>query len=82
LAELATEFLPNGQHFFISVFVTDSKEDADAKEKKLRISGKLLGIISLQRQSNLMLDNFNSKNFLRRSLNLIIINSERLRIRL
>ena len=26
-------FLPNGQHFFISVFVTESKENADANEK-------------------------------------------------
>ena len=26
-------FLPNGQHFFISVFVTNSKEDADTNEK-------------------------------------------------
>ena len=26
-------FLPNGQHYFISVFVTNSKEDADTNEK-------------------------------------------------
>ena len=26
-------FLPNGQHFFISVFVTDSKENSAANEK-------------------------------------------------
>jgi beta-lactamase class A len=26
-------FLPNGQHFFISVFVTESKENADTNEK-------------------------------------------------
>jgi beta-lactamase class A len=26
-------FLPNGNHFFISVFVTDSKEDAANNEK-------------------------------------------------
>nr|ALG03685.1 beta-lactamase [uncultured bacterium] len=31
--DIGVIFLPNGQHFFISVFVTDSKEDADANEK-------------------------------------------------
>ena len=31
--DIGIVFLPNGQHFFISVFVTDSKEDAAANEK-------------------------------------------------
>jgi beta-lactamase class A len=36
-----TEFLPNGQHFFVSVFVADSKEDADKNEKIIAIIGKV-----------------------------------------
>jgi beta-lactamase class A len=32
--------LPNGQHFFISVFVTDSKENADTNEKTITDIGK------------------------------------------
>ena len=31
--DIGVVFLPNGQHFFISVFVTDSKENADSNEK-------------------------------------------------
>jgi beta-lactamase class A/beta-lactamase class A VEB len=31
--DIGIVFLPNGQHFFISVFVTDSKEDASTNEK-------------------------------------------------
>ena len=31
--DIGIVFLPNGQHFFISVFVTDSKEDDAANEK-------------------------------------------------
>lgn len=31
--DIGIVFLPNGQHFFISVFVTDSKEDAETNEK-------------------------------------------------
>ena len=31
--DIGIVFLPNGQHFFISVLVTDSKEDADTNEK-------------------------------------------------
>lgn len=31
--DIGIVFLPNGQHFFISVFVTNSKEDADTNEK-------------------------------------------------
>ncbi len=31
--DIGIMFLPNGQHFFISIFVTDSKEDADTNEK-------------------------------------------------
>ena len=31
--DIGIVFLLNGQHFFISVFVTDSKEDADTNEK-------------------------------------------------
>lgn len=33
-------FLPNGEHFFISVFVTDSKENADTNEKIIADIGK------------------------------------------
>jgi beta-lactamase class A len=33
-------FLPNGQHFFISIFVTDSKEDNDTNEKIIADIGK------------------------------------------
>lgn len=31
--DIGVVFLPNGQHFFISIFVTDSKENADTNEK-------------------------------------------------
>ncbi|HYP50553.1 MAG TPA: serine hydrolase, partial [Pyrinomonadaceae bacterium] len=31
--DIGIVFLPNGQHFFISVFVTNSKEDAATNEK-------------------------------------------------
>lgn len=31
--DIGIVFLPNGQHYFISVFVTNSTEDADANEK-------------------------------------------------
>ncbi len=31
--DIGIVFLPNGKHFFISVFVTDSKEDGDTNEK-------------------------------------------------
>ena len=31
--DIGVVFLPNGQYFFISIFVTDSKEDAVANEK-------------------------------------------------
>ena len=31
--DIGIVFLPNGQHFFISVFVTDSKEDGATNEK-------------------------------------------------
>jgi beta-lactamase class A len=31
--DIGIVFLPNGKHFFISIFVTNSKEDADANEK-------------------------------------------------
>lgn len=31
--DIGIVFLPNGQHFFISVFVTNSKEDAETNEK-------------------------------------------------
>jgi beta-lactamase class A/beta-lactamase class A VEB len=31
--DIGIVFLPNGQHFFISVFVTESKENADTNEK-------------------------------------------------
>jgi beta-lactamase class A len=31
--DIGIVFLPNGEHFFISVFVTDSKEDDDTNEK-------------------------------------------------
>ncbi len=34
-------FLPNGQHFFISVFVTDSKENPDTNEKIVADIGKV-----------------------------------------
>ncbi|HEY4874252.1 MAG TPA: class A beta-lactamase, subclass A2 [Puia sp.] len=33
LNDIGIVFLPNGQHFFISVFVTESKENADTNEK-------------------------------------------------
>lgn len=38
--DIGIVFLPNGQHFFISVFVTDSKEDDDANEKIIADIGK------------------------------------------
>lgn len=31
--DIGIVFLPNGQHFYISIFVTDSKEDSDTNEK-------------------------------------------------
>ncbi|MFV0387227.1 MAG: class A beta-lactamase, subclass A2 [Pyrinomonadaceae bacterium] len=31
--DIGVVFLPNGEHFFISVYVTDSKEDMDTNEK-------------------------------------------------
>jgi beta-lactamase class A len=31
--DIGIVFLPNGKHFFISVFVTNSKENADTNEK-------------------------------------------------
>lgn len=31
--DIGIVFLPNGRHFFISVFVTESTEDGDANEK-------------------------------------------------
>ena len=31
--DIGMVFLPNGKHFFISVFVTNSKEDAGTNEK-------------------------------------------------
>ena len=31
--DIGIVFLPNGQHFFISVFITDSKENAETNEK-------------------------------------------------
>jgi beta-lactamase class A len=31
--DIGIVYLPNGQHFIISVFVTDSKEDAENNEK-------------------------------------------------
>ncbi|HMS39098.1 MAG TPA: class A beta-lactamase, subclass A2 [Pyrinomonadaceae bacterium] len=31
--DIGIVFLPNGQHFFISIFITDSKEDASTNEK-------------------------------------------------
>lgn len=39
--DIGIVFLPNGQHFFISVFVTDSKEDADTNEKIIADIAKL-----------------------------------------
>lgn len=33
--DIGIVFLPNGQHFFISVFVTNSKEDAETNEKMI-----------------------------------------------
>jgi beta-lactamase class A len=38
--DIGIVFLPNGQHFFISVFVTDSKENADTNEKIIADIGK------------------------------------------
>jgi beta-lactamase class A len=38
--DIGIVFLPNGQHFFISVFVTNSKEDADTNEKIIADIGK------------------------------------------
>ena len=31
--DIGIVFLPNGQHYFISVFVTNSKENSDVNEK-------------------------------------------------
>ena len=31
--DIGVVFLPNGQHYFISVFVTNSKENAETNEK-------------------------------------------------
>jgi len=39
--DIGIVFLPNGQHFFISVFVTDSKEDAATNEKIIADIAKL-----------------------------------------
>lgn len=39
--DIGIVFLPNGQHFFISVFVTDSREDAAANEKIIADIAKL-----------------------------------------
>ncbi len=38
--DIGIVFLPNGKHFFISVFVTDSKENADTNEKIIADIGK------------------------------------------
>jgi beta-lactamase class A len=38
--DIGIVFLPNGEHFFISVFVTDSKENADTNEKIIADIGK------------------------------------------
>ncbi len=38
--DIGVVFLPNGKHFFISVFVTDSKENAEANEKIVADIGK------------------------------------------
>ncbi len=38
--DIGVVFLPNGEHFFISVFVTDSKENADTNEKIIADIGK------------------------------------------
>jgi beta-lactamase class A len=38
--DIGIVFLPNGEHFFISVFVTNSKEDADTNEKIIADIGK------------------------------------------
>lgn len=40
--DIGVVFLPNGKHFFISVFVTDSKENADTNEKIIADIGKLV----------------------------------------
>ena len=39
--DIGIVFLPNGQHFFISVFVTDSKENAETNEKIIADIGKV-----------------------------------------
>ena len=38
--DIGIVFLPNGKYFFISVFVTNSTEDADANEKIIADIGK------------------------------------------
>lgn len=38
--DIGIVFLPNGQYFYISVFVTDSKEDSDTNERILAEIGK------------------------------------------
>jgi beta-lactamase class A len=38
--DIGVVFLPNGQHFYISVFVTNSKEDFDTNEKIIAEIGK------------------------------------------
>jgi beta-lactamase class A len=38
--DIGIVFLPNGEHFFISIFVTDSRENADANEKIIADIGK------------------------------------------
>jgi beta-lactamase class A len=39
--DIGVVFLPNGEHFFISVFVTDSKENAEINEKIIADIGKV-----------------------------------------
>ena len=40
--DIGIVFLPNGKHFYISVFVTDSKENADVNEKIIADIGKVV----------------------------------------
>ncbi len=44
-------FLPNGEHFIISVFVNDSKEDFDTNEKLLQIYQKQLMTFTQQQKN-------------------------------
>lgn len=47
--DIGIVFLPNGQHFYISVFVTDSKEASDTNERILAEIGKATWDYFIQR---------------------------------